>query len=386
MSFITIEINLEDTSQMINHLEKLYLRKNTRDMSLEIKRSIKFIFKKDFMIKTRTICTINHITNYLSIQGHPNVLDELVAEISIEGKSYRIFLPVIYYTLSNVTKVGRMVVYKRDTDDVNRSKYLVHRSNVDMYPLDHPGGHIEFLEFFDNRYDPSDVKNTLRSGKTYVLELINNALNHGMNHGIHHVPNTQSMNMDSNTIRWIFCGTCREVIEESGLDLYPYAQETDLIKIGTRTYYFSLMIPNDQRESGPMHRFKNEILTDDSDHESMHKILHNQIPRSVPITISYANYKNRIDSKTDKIKERYLIDSWRSDDALISPNYYNILRTIDKDEKFNPDILDESELNKFWKRCFDRGTFHAWISSQEMAKFWDDKYLHHIQDVIAIIE
>lgn len=398
-------MNLDDTIYLIRCMEHVYRRKNTKDLDLEVRRNIRFIFDKDFILNSDTSYSLKYSTNEFSIKGNSKILEQLTAEIEIHGKRHVIFLPIIYYMLANVSKIGRMVVYKKDRLTKHQSRYLVHRSNIDMYPLEHPGGHIEFIEFFDNRYEPG-LCDTLRSGKPYVLRLIYQILQSPK----HNVDMTTKPCIDVDTLKWIFCGTCREVLEESGLNLYNYAHKTDLIKIGMRTYYFSVELDYEQKEAGPLDRFKNEIFTNDDKHDEKRASgtnkFSNHMSPAIAITKPRTDYvespiyhpmRDRSDSRTP---------SYTPNPVSVSPNYYSILRR-DNDQTVEDDTIlntisgspgselwsdrqqllsRHSELDKFWEQRFDRQTFHAWISSDEMKQYWDNKYLYHISDVVAITD
>lgn len=372
---LSININIDDTIDLIRSIEHVYHRKNTKNLDSEVRRNIRFLFDKDFIKETKTTYGFKYATNELTVRGDSQILDLLIGNVQINDKQCKVFLPIIYYMLANVPRIGRMVVYKKNRIIKNQSEYLVHRSNIDLYPLEHPGGHIEYIEFFNNDYCADSTHDTLRSGKSYVQRLINQVL----------ISKNDSTGSDVNScvdldmIKWIFCGTCREVFEESGLDLYGYAKKTDLIKIGSKTYYFSVEIDHDQKEEGPLDRFRNEIFTNDNEKKFDEFRTENSLysHRSMPM------YKP---SKCIPITKLNIITSEVSTTVSISPNYYNILCNIEKEENtHNSEKNTCSDLDKFWGERCDRRTFHAWISSDEMIHYWDNRYLYHINDVIDII-
>lgn len=225
--------------------------------------------------------------------------------------------------------------------------------------MDHPGGHIEYFEF---REDNDAVR--VYSAHRYLVLIINEFFE---------VPTPYHI-LDKQIVRWVLCGTMREVIEEAGLDLYRYWDKTDLIRLGTRTYYFSAIVGNDTKESGPMERFKNEIFVNPQ----------KPIPITKPKQLQ-SNHRTRA-SDFESLVGTTPGTSFISD----SPNYFNILCNIGSDEEESFDRADTRvdperiTLNQLWDMYCDQKTHHAWVTGTEMRSYWDDRYLYHIDNVIQI--
>lgn len=316
-TIVKTRLSLSHTIELIKDLRRYYHKK--RDRLPNIKKSVVSIVHKSYAFKSNIYVNYDKSTNILEIQGNKDIIDELIFSINYKDVEIKLFGPLIYYLVPNLGKVGRMVAYKKINDC---SMFLVHRSNRSGYPLDHPGGHIEYLEFKNIIHSNNQ---SIYSAKKYLVLMINNMSQKPI---CYHV-------LNKNIVRWILCGTMREVIEEAGIDLFKYWNKTDLIRVGTRTFYFSAMIDSGDKESGPMEKYKNEILTKHT----------NLFSNPAPNTITES-------------KQRFIHNMSYNNNA------------------------DQVSLDQFWEQCVDHKTYHAWVSSCEMRLYWDDRYIYYIDDVI----
>ena len=312
----SIELNIEDTLQILYSMERLLKvkRKNKNDLSLELKRCIKYLIEKDFMLNINV--TISFDSTTITLYGNSKLINEFM--IFSPNTNKKIFAPIIYYMFPEIQCCGRMIVYKNTDRNIT---YLVHRSNFKDHPSEHPGGHIEFFEFGND---------SIYSGKQYV-ELILQKMNifsceilSEQNNWLFDIKKHTLNN--ANIMKWVLYGTCREVNEEAGLDLSSFISNIDLIKLGTKTHYFSVMIDNNITESGPQEKFKSEVYTKKLSTKSINKSI------------------NKTYSKKGTLS-----------------------------------------LDEFWNLRKNSHTHHAWITSDEMKFYWNQKYRQHIDEIINII-
>lgn len=214
---------------------------------------------------------------------------------------------------------------KSYTEKNSRYRYLVHRSYPDGN-LQHPGGHLEYIEFYNM---PHNAQHNTKN-KTYystaisyvdtVLKKIIGSVNNYDNNNNKNDNNNEiyksHTDINATTKLWMLYGGVREVMEESGLDLRDHLHNIVLRKIGSKTFYFSVEVDSDIFEKGPLEDYRSEIMN--------HNI-------------------------TNKMNNRL-------------------------------------ELNMFWSSRVNYNTDHAWISSTDMLEYWDSKYMEHIKDMIDIIE
>lgn len=329
-SHAIIEFDINHTLQLLKYLGRFFKRKNKNNLSLELKRCIKYIMEKDFMTNINVIISFDATT--ITLFGNKEILDEFVVinPVSVMNNiNNKVFAPLIYYMFPDIQCCGRMIVHKKDNNII---KYLIHRSNFNEHPSEHPGGHIEYIEFGLAAKGNNKI---IYSGKQYVesfLQKINVTTSKTRMIESKQLKNQlvnikKSTLLNSNIIRWILYGTCREVNEEAGLDISSLISNIDLIKIGTKTHYFSVMIDNNITESGPHDKFKSEVYI--------------------------ATYDTAINQSNKTIKQN----------------------------KVNNNLT----LDEFWLLRKNNVTHHAWITDDEMKMYWNQQYRSHIEDVISII-
>jgi 8-oxo-dGTP pyrophosphatase MutT (NUDIX family) len=138
-------------------------------------------------------------------------------------------------------------------DENNEKMYLVHRSFPNR-ELQHPGGHLEYIEvmnFPDYDY-PSRYTTNYSSGISYVKHVLSFLI---LDKEI-----DTDMYVDNAMRSWFTYGGIREVHEESGLDLTNYFNQITLTKIGTKTFYLSVSIDTHIIEEGPDSKYASEII------------------------------------------------------------------------------------------------------------------------------
>jgi hypothetical protein len=384
-------VDISPTLNVVKSLDKKLKRKGRYDIVTDFKRHLRFLSEKICM----TDNNIDIWTGDSSIiikydEDDHNVLRELLitSEELPEAISFQknttpitIFAPVVYYMYPELQRVGRMIVYKRIDQS---TKYLVHRSNCSEYPLEHPGGHIEYIEVLpaiDNE------ARKIRSGKKIIMNVIKNLS----------LSRDQLVDplIDEAVVKWAVCGTCRETYEEAGLNLYEYITKIDLIKIGSKTYYFSVKLPTAIKESGPDRNHQKEIFIGNSStvSKTVSTTPCNTPPgrvmnKSKPIAISQHSPLSKslmIDTPDDIGCKTHMfppiIGSLTQYIGIRSESEEENCKTID-DKKSKHNKMD---LDEFWSSHCDRSTHHAWISSDEMKMYWDSKYVSHIDMIIATI-
>lgn len=160
--------------------------------------------------------------------------------LCIDGVHY--FAPWIYEYMQ---KSSRILVYKKiDTATSHTYKYLVHRSYACSYntqQLQHPGGHLEYVECLSN-----GPNSPYATAMPYVSSIL-----------LHQTDNTPSQQAE---LTWAIYGGIREVMEESGLDLKPYYCSIELLKTGTKTFYFGVGVGPDVCELGPLQDYRSEVV------------------------------------------------------------------------------------------------------------------------------
>lgn len=271
----------------------------------------------------------------LYLDGSNQILDEMYLDITLFGRQYKIFCPIFYYMIQDVQKCGRVVVYKKDN---GHTRYLVHRANTSDNQLRYPGGHIEYIEFnrpYTELHSSPNDQIQVYSGKEYLSYFIRHCLKSITASVTTNTVNTVNIHtyMGNSTIMdWIKAGAIREVDEESGLTLYNRIHELKLLKIGEKTFYFGIEIELDAVESGPRERFTEEV------------------------------YK-----LSDGLKiGRYL--------TIYKKHTYSFRNKI------------TTELDIFWQSISNRSTHHAWITTNELRRYWPEKYKDHIDVLIDMIE
>lgn len=351
-----VKLNILHSIELINYFNIIYKRNIKTNIFSEVKKCLTTIMNKDFINDFNII--MNFDSNNISLEANGHVLASLIINIkdtstnafhsNTEVKKIKsIFAPIIYYMFPEIQRIGRMIVHKKEN---NISKYLVHRSNYNNFPLTHPGGHIEYIE-------TSLIDKNLLCGKQYIEAIITNALNRATSD---HLNKTF---LDVNTFRWILHGTCREIHEESGLDLSSYISQINLIKIGLKIHYFSVSIDSDVNEKGPLVKFKSEIYSD-NEYVKTH---------NVPVKLSDTNYSviNTV-SQNDNDQYNQIIS------FKMSPYCYDDLCHVVNQEN----IRDTFNLDEFWRIIKNNVTNHAWITCSEMKTYWDKRYLSHIDKII----
>jgi len=360
-----ITFDIEHTLQILYSVEKIFKRKNRNNMSFELKKCIKYILGKDFMTYLNVKICFDSTT--ITISGDEKIVDEFT--VSIPNSPNKVFGPVIYYMFSELHRCGRMIVHKKDN---GTTKYLVHRSNFNKCPLEHPGGHIEYIEVNDITNINDNMNIRVTSGKQYIetiLQEINvsakypKCLDTNIKNHINKLMQTTLLN--TNVVRWMLYGTCREVYEEAGLDVSSYIPCIDLIKLGTKTHYFAVLIDNNIVESGPQDRFKSEVYTSSYISPLTNISFTDKTKHSDPIniTVNRDNYQS----------------TWITNVKTVSPNGYDVLCDILNNETKSTDNLT---LDEFWYERKNNNTHHAWINSVEMKTYWDQQYRSHIDDMI----
>jgi hypothetical protein len=331
--------------------------------------------EKDFISNINI--QLNFDSTTITLYGDETIVDEFVILIKQKDNSQTlVFAPIIYYIFPELHRCGRMIVHKKNN---NETKYLVHRSNFNDCPLEHPGGHIEYIEL--------DGNNNVYSGKDYIENILQKFNMLDKRHLILAVIN-QNILLSINVIRWILYGTCREVCEEAGLNLLSSISNIDLIKLGSKTHYFAVSIDNNIIESGPQYKFKTEVycsnvnneITNISDLTSTVSSRSELISQSIPININSDSGKfiTRRYDQTENMNQHKLKSLYN-----LSPNYYDILCDMINSE--NNKIIDTLTLDAFWYMRKNNDTHHAWITSTEMKLYWNQQYRSHIDNVINII-
>lgn len=372
---ITTICDIERTLQLLRLLERFLTRKNTCSLQYEIKKYIKYIMKKDFILETNVKLVFD--SEFITVHGEEHTVNEFM----IVHLGYRIFAPLIYYIFPELCRCGRMIVHKIDTGSM---RYLVHRANYKNHPLNHPGGHIEYIEV--------DSDKNIYSGKKYIEAVLrginaldnnctsNDYTSNNLTYGSQHITDIQRHalfpdSVSQNEIKqWILFGTCREVREEAGLDLSKYVTTIKLIKLGKKTHYFSVFVDNNIMETGPLARFKKEIYTSLNKHD-----------------------KNDKNNKNNKNKENDF--DFTDISYTLFSNYYSLLCCLSDNDindivdtntnmntATNEDINISITLDEYWNTCKNKYTHHAWITGDDMKTFWNKKHLEHIKDVINAIE
>lgn len=356
-----LKLYIQHTIDLLKILYDIYKRKHKSNLFSELRSCLRSIMHKEFMHDFNIKMRFDSKT--IILVGAGQVLNSLIILVNTpdssnvtdneQKRSRTIFAPVIYYMFPEHQRVGRMIIHKKED---NISKYLVHRSNYNHFPLAHPGGHIEYIE-------TTITHKELVSGKSYIDAILFNLLNR----------NTTCMDnilIDARFLRWILNGTCREIQEEAGLDLSTYATQINLIKVGLKTHYFSVTINSDVNEAGPLEKFKSEIYAD-------------TYVRSEPIPIPIAVPISALSSLTSSLSltstPSTLLSSQHIDNNIkMSPNCYDVLCDIVNEEN----KTDTLKLDEFWRMRKNDKTHHAWITSLEMKTYWDRRYLAHIDKVI----
>ena len=177
-------------------------------------------------------------------------LDQLI--LCVDGVHY--FAPWIYEYRQ---KSSRILVYKKIDTDPNKChtyKYLVHRSYAGSsdhtQQLQHPGGHLEYVEYLSN-----NTNTTYATAMPYVSSLL-----HQTNNMLTQLTDLTELT-ELAELTWAIYGGMREVMEESGLDLKPYYCSIELLKIGTKTFYFGVEVGSDVCELGPLQDYRSEVIT-----------------------------------------------------------------------------------------------------------------------------
>ncbi|VBB17763.1 hypothetical protein YASMINEVIRUS_226 [Yasminevirus sp. GU-2018] len=433
-------IDLQDTLDLVRVLERYYRRKNNFSVVTEVVRYFNIVSLKEFIGRHNVQITSRPYAKF----GQSKVLkftvemdDETAMHLLIDvvfnaTKTLRVFAPVIYYMFPAIHRVGRMIIYKKKNSPehiespIKNTLYLVHRSNYRNSPLDHPGGHIEYIE--------TSESGELLSGVTYMKYVISTVMNKVRlaiinSSQFRDRPVKDQFDSDltqvlltPETILWIYAGTCREVHEESGLRISTCAHSPVLFKLGSKTHYFCCAVPSDTSECGPSTKFRGEIyiepehkqfetkttLTKSTLRQAPIQALR-QTPRqalnSLPTQYSSKNPTNRFavlsecpsDDDTDTGTDP--VDSLVPDDLSDSGKDNLTESNGDSDEqqdtyhntrfhqlKSHKSGKTNSPLNEFWSKVYNRKTHHAWISAKELVAHWDTDYLPHIEKVVAIAE
>jgi len=186
------------------------------------------------------------LIGYADIDTHTDIstakqskIDQLI--LCVDGVHY--FAPWIYEYRQ---KSSRILVYKKiDTATSHTYKYLVHRSYASSYyaqQLQHPGGHLEYVECLSN-----NTNALYATAMPYVSSIL--------------LHQTNNMLTQLEELTWAIYGGMREVMEESGLDLKPYYCSIELLKTGTKTFYFGVGVGPDVCELGPLQDYRSEVVT-----------------------------------------------------------------------------------------------------------------------------
>lgn len=297
-----IKLDFTHTLQLLKCFDIHYKYQNRLST---ISRCISQISNKQCFKKNNITVSYNEKSTELTLTYPENLFTELFIEVD----NNLIFAPILYYMYQNIQRIGRMIVYKKDR---KCTKYLVHRAKVQSFdnPLEHPGGHIEYFE--------TNLNNQILSGRLYIENIVE------------YIFNKKQLDLLHNDIlHWVLAGTLRELNEESGIIVKNY-HNLQLLKIGSKTHYFSLKLDTDIKELGPGKKFRHELYIG---HEATSK----------------------------------------ASCFLKCENKYCVLL---KEEN------ESSNLNSFWDKHQNIVTLHAWITAENMRRYWQKEYLQHINAVI----
>lgn len=334
--------DLNHTVEVIKSLEKHYKRKRQINIYYDIIKFTKIVRSKNWFknhgLIIETIPTTNGKTFFgklkITCVCSNKISDRVFADLEIKPDSNdidqkSIYAPIIYYMFPEIQKSARILVYKTGVNDDNSGKFLVHRSNFNYRPLEHPGGHIEYVEI-------DYQSQMIYTGHEYLNSLIKTDSN-----------DLNLINTKPSVISWIRAGVLRELREESGVVIKNGSGAIlNLVKIGSHTYYYSAKVNIDTIVLGPITKYKHEIF---------------MIQDKMKLNKSNAKKTMHISNRFASLNGTY----YDSDDEIHDPENHNVLT-----------------LDIFWNKKCNRKTHHAWITSEDMIKFWETKYLDHIHLMI----
>lgn len=216
------------------------------------------------------------------------------------------------------------IIYYRNPNIIKIGRILIYKNNdINKYLVHRSKSKNNPLNHPGGRIEYLEIFNSnlknikIYSAHIYLKLIINKFYNNIIMNNI--------LNIDINN--WILAGTIREVYEESGLNLNKYWDNINLIKTGRRTYYFSVKVKYNEKENGPLKEFSKEI---------------------------------------------YKVNKSNIDNTYFSNNYFNVLTK-------NNRINNKTKLDLFWNSNSNRNTRHAWLSKENMLKYWDKRYISHIK-------
>ena len=403
-------VDLQDTLDFVRVLERYYRRKNNFSVVTEVVRYFNIVSLKEFVGRHKITITSRPYAKFgqlkvlkFTMEMDDDTATHLLINVTFNNtRSLTVFAPVIYYMFPAIQRIGRMIIYKKKhisqehASSIKNTMYLVHRSNYRDSPLDHPGGHIEYIE--------TSETGELLSGVTYMKYVITSVMNkvdsdfdnrlqfrdrcvkdrYVKDQFDSHL--TQAL-LNPSTISWIYAGTCREVHEESGLRINTCLHTPVLFKLGSKTHYFCCAVPSDTFESGPITKFRGEIYI-----EPEHKRSENASTLTTLLKPNISSSTNRFAVLSDCSSDDMSDD--KSDDVNNNTQDLSKERLSELDSESNEthqsksrkSTKTNSHLNEFWSKVYNKKTHHAWISAKELITYWDSTYLSHIEKVVAIAE